>query len=136
MNVAHVFIKPYNSGKLRAFANVIFKTRPDGDGVIIISGFKVFDGQNGLWVARPSQKKNNSNEYVDLVSLVRDKENDNKPTAESQEWMDEVSDAVLRAYNRAMQAENSSPVQSSQPTQARTQPVQNQFPIDDSDIPF
>lgn len=131
-NVSHVFVNLYQSGKLRAFANVVFKLRADGDGVYTISGFKVFEGDDGLWVGLPSQKTN-SGEYTDLIKLQKDREDKTKVTQEAKEWLEDVSEKVISAYNREVNKKVNETSNSPQ-----TQPVNN-FPknnFNDDDIPF
>ena len=43
-------IRPLSAGKLRAFVDVVFND------ALVVKGFKVVDGKNGLFVAVPSRK--------------------------------------------------------------------------------
>jgi Uncharacterized protein, involved in the regulation of septum location len=81
MKVTEVKIsKLENGGKAKAFASVTF------DGAFVITGLRVMEGANGLFVAMPSQKR--EDKYVDTAFPV------------TKEFRTELQDAVLAEFNK------------------------------------
>lgn len=60
MKVTRVFVKPFRKGSLRAFADVEF------DSAAIVTGFKVFENQSGLFAVPPSQQGKDGEWYPTL----------------------------------------------------------------------
>lgn len=69
--------------KLKAFASITF------DNCFVISSLKVMDGNNGLFVAMPSQKKGDN--YTDVCYPI------------NKEFREELQKAVLQKYNEGTQ---------------------------------
>ena len=72
-------IREYEKGNMKAFVDVTF------DACFVVKGMKIMNGQNGLFVAMPSQEKNG--EYFDTAFPV------------TKEFRQELIDAVLDKYN-------------------------------------
>ena len=114
-------------GKLRAFFDL--RTQEG----IVIKGFKLVEGINGMFVGMPSQKGKDE-EFFDTVFMERD-------------LRDELSQVAMDAYNNeafgsdmqqpAKQAPTEESVQEKMPEELssadNTETVQ---PFDDNDIPF
>ena len=84
MKVTDVVIRPSKgSSKIKAFAVVTF------DGDFTVNSFKVVEGENGLFVASPSQRGGDGRFY-NTIRLKRDSEIDN-----------EIKEKVLAKYNEA-----------------------------------
>ena len=82
MQITNISIRKYSSGSLRGFADVIFD-----NGYMELKGFSVFENSDGQWINVPSnQDRNNKTKYFKSVTLC-------------EELMDEVSNAILNAYN-------------------------------------
>lgn len=77
-----------NAGAIKAFLDV---TTEEG---ILLKGYRVVDGKNGLWVGWPQEKKVDKNtgqtEYFSVV--VTDEEKDDCPIRDS------VNKLILEAY--------------------------------------
>ena len=58
------------------------------DGAIAIHDIKVINGQNGLFIAMPSRKDKENNEYKDIVHPI------------NSETRAALQDAILDEYNR------------------------------------
>jgi len=58
----------HESGKLRAFFDI--RVTAEVGFSIVVKGFKIMDGENGLWVAFPSVKK--EDEYETTVFMHKD----------------------------------------------------------------
>ena len=82
MDITAVKVNKFTSGKLRAFADVTF------DNKLTIKGYKVFDGNNGLFVAFPS-RQDKDGKYVDMV------------WCDDKEFKEEIQRMVLDEYNSA-----------------------------------
>ncbi|MCD6412821.1 MAG: SpoVG family protein [Elusimicrobia bacterium] len=81
MKVTDVTIRlSKGSSKIKAFATVVF------DGILEVDSFKVVDGENGIFVATPSQRGSNGNYY-------------NSVRMKSDELKQEITDRVLEKYN-------------------------------------
>lgn len=73
MKVAKVFFNKQNRGSLVGFADIMFRLTKDGDGCFTIKGWKLMDGENGKWLAPPSEKGNDGN-YYDRVLFKKENE--------------------------------------------------------------
>jgi stage V sporulation protein G len=60
MNITAVKIYPLKDSKTLALASITI------DSDFVVSGLKVLDGQNGVWVAMPN-RKDSKNEYHDIA---------------------------------------------------------------------
>jgi stage V sporulation protein G len=87
MNVTEIKVFPYKNGdsKLRAFAHVVL------NGALRLTGLKVVEGENGLFVAYPSEKGKDG-QFYDIVH----------PT--NRETRNVIQDAVLGSYEQAVAA--------------------------------
>ena len=115
-------------GKLRAFFDLRTK---EG---IVIKGFKLVDGINGMFVGMPSQK-GKDDEFFDTVFMDRD-------------LRDELSQVAMDAYNNPdfgsdMQQETRTQEATNEPTADKmpeelssTENMDTVQPFDDNDIPF
>ena len=113
-------------GKLRAFFDL--KTREG----IVIKGFKLVEGINGMFVGMPSQK-GKDDEFFDTVFMDRD-------------LREELNQVAMDAYNNdsfgAQPAESASiPAEQSTSnelpdTLSSSDNTENVQPFDDNDIPF
>ena len=57
MKVVHTDVTKVDFGnKMRAWVNFTFALTDDGDGCITMRGFRLFEGQNGLFLNMPSEK--------------------------------------------------------------------------------
>jgi stage V sporulation protein G len=111
-------------GKLRAF----FDLRTNEG--IVIKGFKLVEGINGMFVGMPSQK-GKDDEFFDTVFMER-------------ETRDELNQMAIDAYNNP--SSDSTPSQDKSPdastsaempeTLSTTDAGDNVQPFDDNDIPF
>jgi stage V sporulation protein G len=79
MNITEVKIYPMKDSKVLALANI---TLDD----FVVSGLKVLDGKNGLWVAMPNRKAQ-SGEYHDIAFPV------------TKEAREHIQTKVLKAYH-------------------------------------
>jgi len=120
MRVAKVFINKFSSGKMRGFANVRFSLTDGGDGCVTISGFKVFEGQDGLWVAAPSRKDDKSGEWKPLVDFYM-------KDADAEAFKKHIDEEVIRAYLNK---------DDSQPAQSANSQASSGGGIAEEDIPF
>ena len=68
LKVTKVFFKDHNKGSLKAWADVQFNN------TLIVKGWKVFDGKNGLFIAEPSEAKEVDGEtkYYPRISFPND----------------------------------------------------------------
>lgn len=87
-------IRLLNSGKLRAFVDVVFANS------LVVKGFKVIEGSNGLFVAAPARKVEGKNgekdSYNDIVYFTKD----------SNAWSG-VQDQILAHYKQSVASSNS-----------------------------
>ena len=113
-------------GKLRAFFDL--KTSEG----IVIKGFKLVEGINGMFVGMPSQK-GKDDEFFDTVFMDRD-------------MREELNQVAMDAYNNSSFDSKPSepmkaPVESTEPpampdTLSSSDTTENVQPFDDNDIPF
>lgn len=90
MNVTKVWVRMYDSGKLKGFADVVI------DDCMTICGFKIFenDDGNGVSVAFPAKKGKDKEGKEGWFPIIKvDKE-----SATGQEFQRHVSDEVTRVY--------------------------------------
>lgn len=92
MKVKKVFVRKLGAGKMLAFADVVFGLTKESKGGITIKGFRLFDGEKGLWVSPPSQKNEKDNQWY--PTFVVDKEDE-----EAQAFMKHIQDEIITAYN-------------------------------------
>lgn len=69
-----------NGGKCKALASVNF------DGAFVVTGLRIMEGSNGLFVSMPSQKR--EDKYIDIAFPV------------TKEFREELQKAVLDEYNK------------------------------------
>jgi stage V sporulation protein G len=115
-------------GKLRAFFDLRTK---EG---IVVKGFKLVEGINGMFVGMPSQK-GKDDEFFDTVFMDRD-------------LRDELNQVAMDAYNNPnfgsdMQQQSETQEQTKEPTTEKmpeelssTENMDTVQPFDDNDIPF
>jgi stage V sporulation protein G len=113
-------------GKLRAF----FDLRTSEG--IVVKGFKLVEGINGMFVGMPSQK-GKDDEFFDTVFMERD-------------MREELNQIAMDAYNNASfeaqtQEQPKAPAESTEPskmpdTLSSADIKENVQPFDDNDIPF
>ena len=80
MNITQVKVTKLTDSKTLAFASITF------DECFVVTGLKVLNGKNGLWVAMPNRKKDE--EYIDTAFPI------------TKEFRQTVIDAVLNEYNK------------------------------------
>lgn len=75
LKVTKIEVRKFEKDSLKAFVNITF------NGELTIDGFKLMDGENGLWLASPSVKRKDGWSNVirltkelqkDLVDQIRD----------------------------------------------------------------
>lgn len=117
------------TGNLLAYATLIIS---DGDERISIDGFKVMNGQNGMWISLPRQESNKIDEktgkkvWFDTTHFLEEKEDMYTPGPLQQK----ARNAILEAYrgesntnshNRSVQNNNyDRPVQNNNRPNKRT----------------
>lgn len=82
MKITEVRINKYENKNIKSFATVTF------DNVLVVSGFSVVTGKNGLFVSCPNSKGKDGN-YHDTVYPI---------TAEGRKAL---NDKIIEAYNKA-----------------------------------
>ena len=82
LSIKAIKVYPIKEGNLKAYVDLSI------DDVIIIKGFKVMDGKNGLFVLMPSVKNNTNERYYETVAC------------NNTEVKDDISNTVLAAYKR------------------------------------
>lgn len=80
-------VKLMNQDKLRAYATICF------DGKFLITGIKVINGKNGLFVAMPS-KKNKMMGYDDICFPI------------TKEMRAKISEDIINAYREKLEQEH------------------------------
>ena len=80
MEITEVRVSPREDGKLRGFASVTL------DSCFVIRGLKIIEGQDRLFVAMPSRKRDNGS-YQDIAHPI------------TQPFRESLENAVLDAYN-------------------------------------
>lgn len=68
LKLTKIQVHKYEKDQLRAFVNLTF------EGELTIDGFKLMDGENGMWLASPSIKKKDS--WSNVVRLTKELHND------------------------------------------------------------
>ena len=63
MKITVLRIKKLNSGKMKAFIDIVL------DGAVVIKGCKVFEGPTGLFAALPSQKSAKDDKWYPTVEI-------------------------------------------------------------------
>lgn len=92
MNITKVYITLQEKGKQLAYASITL------DNEFVVSGLKVLDGKNGLWVSMPNYKKANG-EYQDIAYPV------------TKEAREQIQQAVLSKFHEAQGKEEYKPTQ-------------------------
>jgi stage V sporulation protein G len=82
LSIRAIKVYPIKEGNLKAYVDICI------DDAIVIKGFKVMDGKNGLFVSMPSVQNKRDEKYYETVSC-------NNP-----EVKDDLSNTVLAAYKR------------------------------------
>ena len=80
LSIKAIKVYPIKEGNLKAYVDISI------DDAIIIKGFKVMDGKNGLFVAMPSVQNKRDEKYYETVSC------------NNTEVKDDLSNTVLVAY--------------------------------------
>ena len=80
LSIRAIKVYPIKEGNLKAYVDICI------DDAIVIKGFKVMDGKNGLFVSMPSVQNKRDEKYYETVSC-------NNP-----EVKDDLSNTVLAAY--------------------------------------
>ena len=81
MKITEVRINKFQdqAGNSKAYANITF------DGCFVVSGLKVMDGKNGLWVTMPNRKKPDGT-WADICFPI------------TKEFRQEMQEPVLKEY--------------------------------------
>ena len=113
-------------GKLRAF----FDLRTSEG--IVVKGFKLVEGINGMFVGMPSQK-GKDDEFFDTVFMERDMREELNQVA-----MDAYNNASFEAQTPDQPKAPEEPMESSKipDTLSTSETAENVQPFDDNDIPF
>ena len=107
-------------GKLKAFADVMFSLRDDGDAVFTVSGCKLLEGQNGLFVAMPSESYENKDGETKWKNIVYI---DVKEDEDARALQNSINEVVLAEWKKGSSS-------SSRPS--KTQQTEGSF--DDKDL--
>lgn len=83
MKISEVRINKYEKNNVKAFATITF------DGELVVSGFKVLDGKNGLFVSMPNSKGSDGNYHDNVFPL-------------SKGGRETISNAILDAYKNTI----------------------------------
>jgi len=68
LEVTKIEVRKFEKDSLKAFVNITF------NGELTIDGFKLMDGENGLWLASPSVKRKDS--WSNVVRLTKELQKD------------------------------------------------------------
>lgn len=101
-------------GNVKAYASVELKSGGDS---LYLTGFKIIEGQNGIFVGCPS-RKDSSGEFTDIFFYNHPKENQIKKM---------IDDAILHDFNGQKNSNYHGGHQESE---------YNQTPPQDEDLPF
>ena len=82
MKITQVKIKKQSMDKLKAFASITIENK------LVLTGIKIIEGKNGLFVAMPSNKK--GEEYFDIFFPI------------TKEYRQYIIDEVLKEYNKEL----------------------------------
>jgi len=82
LSIKAIKVYPIKEGNLKAYVDISI------DDAIIVKGFKVMGGKNGLFVAMPSVQNKRDEKYYETVSC------------NNTEVKDDLSNTVLAAYKR------------------------------------
>jgi len=82
LSIKAIKVYPIKEGNLKAYVDISI------DDAIIVKGFKVMDGKNGLFVAMPSVQNKRDEKYYETVSC------------NNTDVKDDLSNTVLAAYKR------------------------------------
>jgi len=115
MEVKKVFVRKLGTGKMLAFADVVFGLTSKSKGGITIKGFRLFDGDKGLWVSPPSQKNEKDNQWY--PTFVVDKEDE-----EAQTFMKHIQDEIISAYKNEGKRKSESAKTTGKPAKAASKP--------------
>lgn len=99
------FNKVKAGSKLKAYTDVLCELRDGGDAVFVIAGCKLIEGQNGLFVAMPSEKytdKEGNIKYKNVVFI------NTKDDEDARELQKSINDVVIKEWNKMNKSSNSS----------------------------
>lgn len=110
MNIqAKISLLANSTNNVKAMANITF------DDIFVVTGIRVVQGQNGLFISMPS-RKTASGEYKDVCFPL------------SGDFRKEITDIVVEAYNKAAeQSQNNAP---------EPQQMYSNYDFMSSDLPF
>jgi DNA-binding cell septation regulator SpoVG len=94
MQVKKVFIRKISAGKMVAFADIVFGLTKTSAGGITIKGFRLFNGDKGLWLNTPAQKNDKDGEWYPTIIFKKEDE-------EAQAFFAMIQEEVIAAYNGA-----------------------------------
>lgn len=115
MNITSVRITKFDNSKTLALATITL------DDEFVVSGLKVLDGKNGLWVAMPNRKAQDG-EYHDIAFPV------------TKQAREDIQYAVLTKYNEVEHVQPPNIVDT-----LKKQGVKNKhatIDVDEDDLPF
>jgi hypothetical protein len=127
LKVAKMFVNPYSKGgKMVAFADVIFSLTDGGDGVLKVSGCKIFKGDDGqLSLALPSRKdEKDATKWYPVMSIDKEKK-------DGQEMIAYLNAEATKAYNAKLKGGGDSKPKSNAPKSEF-----NNNTLDDADLIF
>ena len=113
MKITQTKITKLPDSKTLAFASITF------DGCFVVTGLKVLNGKNGLWVAMPNRKKDE--EYIDTSFPI------------TKEFRQYIIDTVLAEYNKGGQVEV---LKQEGNTRREEDRVSQSIDVSESDLPF
>lgn len=85
MNITDIRVFPVGDAKLKAFVSIIF------DHCFLISGIKVIEGNNGLFLSMPSKKRKDGT-FKDIAHPLNQ---------DTRTWMEKT---IIAKYNEALEA--------------------------------
>jgi len=68
LEVTKIEVRKYERDNMKAFVNITF------NGELTVDGFKLMDGENGLWLAPPSRKTDKG--WSNIVRLTKELQKD------------------------------------------------------------
>jgi len=118
MNITKVYITKLQDNKTKALASITINEE------FVVTGLKVMEGQNGLWVSMPSKKNNKPNDkyddnykaYFDIAYPI------------TKEAREDIQKAVLAEYTKEPFVTDYS--------QGAKQNAQSKIDVTEDDLPF
>ena len=106
MKVTNVWVKKYEVGKLLGFADVQFSLDDSDEGHMVMKGFKLFQGKEGLQVGLPSKKdeQGKTDEKTGKVlyhPVVTIPTSEDRPNEVGKQFLEHIRGAVETAYNKS-----------------------------------